>query len=118
MLTPDDIAAAVAPDAVGRVPGDLPALERAFDAFALYPAGDGLSGFDGPDVMLSAFTDGVCSHLAGDLNPLPEPVLRACLDYAARYHGSMLGFTYKGAAAMAVANWHGFRERFAATAPA
>ena len=117
-ITLATIAAAIAPDADGRIPGDLAALERAFDAFVLFPAGDGLSDFVGPDAMLSALTDGVCSHLVGDYNPLPEPVLTACLNYAATYHGTLLGFTYKDAAAMAVANWHGFRERFAAAAPA
>lgn len=104
MLTPDTLPAS----------DDIPGLERAFDAFVLFPAGEGLSGFDSPDHMLTAFTDGVCVHLCGDLNPLPEEMARACLDYAANYHGTLLGFTYRDAAAMGISNWQGFRERFAA----
>lgn len=114
MLTPDDMAAATA----GPGPVDLAALRRALDACVLYPSGEGLSGFAESDHTLTEMTDDVCPHLAGDYTPLPEPALAACLDYTAAYPATLHGHSYMHAAAMAVRNWHGFRERFAANAPA
>ena len=108
MLTPDDITAATAdPAAV-----DIPALERAFVAFVAYPDGEELSGFTGPDHMLTAFTDKVCVHLCGDFNPVPDATYEALLDYARTYHGTLLGLSYRDGAAMAIQRWQGFRNRF------
>lgn len=108
MITPKDITAATAnPAAV-----DLPVLERAFLAFVAYPAGEGLSGFAGPDAKLSGFLDGVCAHLVGDFNPVPNDAYEALRAYALAHGAPLLSPSYRDAAAMVTATWHGFPERF------
>ncbi len=104
MLTPSTMPAA----------DDIPALEAAFRAFVAHPAGGGISGFDGPDAMVVAFTDRVCVPLCGDFNPMPDATHEALLDYAARHHAPLLGISYRDGAAMVIRTWQGFRDRFAA----
>ncbi len=111
MLTPDIIAAAISNPAAL----DIATLERVFDAFALFPAGEGLSGFDGPDHMLRVLTDGVCTHLIGDFNPLPTPVHDAVAQAVLSVGGWMPSGTYEGAAAAVIRHWPVFAERLAAT---
>lgn len=107
MITPANITAATANPAAP----DIPVLERAFNAFALYPAGEGLSGFAGVPDMVRAFTDGVCVNLVGDWNQVPDAVYQALL--AVPNRGYLLQPTYRESARMAVASWACFRDRFA-----
>ena len=108
MISPSDITAATAGPAV-----DIPALERAFLAFVAYPAGEGLSGFTGPDAMLAAFTDRVAAHLVGDFNPMPDDAYEAVRIYALVHGAPLLSPSYRDAAAMVTVTWRGFKERFA-----
>ncbi len=110
-ITPVALAAATAGPEV-----DGAALERALDALVLFPAGDGLSGFDGPDAMVVELLDGTAEQLAGDHNPLSEPIPPDMPRLRRDHHGTLMSSTYAGAAAMAMWRWEGFRERFAANA--
>ena len=109
MISPSDISAATTGPTV-----DLPALERAFLAFVAYPGGEGLSGFAGPDAMLSAFLDGVAAHLVGEFEPVTDDAYEVLRAYALAHGAPLLSPSYRDAAAMVTATWQGFAERFAA----